>query len=112
MSTHKTIGNFINGEWSTGSLKTTQNINPATEQSIGEVVVSTKAEVEDWKTRDPITTFVQRLQAQGLLSDADVATIEREVAREIGEAVAFAEAGAWEPVEDLARFVYSERRTE
>jgi alpha-ketoglutaric semialdehyde dehydrogenase len=43
---HKTIGNLINGEWSTGSLKTTQNINPATEQSIGEVVVSTKTEVE------------------------------------------------------------------
>ncbi len=46
MSSHKTIGNFINGEWSVGSLKTTHNINPATEQSIGEVVVSTKAEVE------------------------------------------------------------------
>jgi aldehyde dehydrogenase (NAD+) len=43
---HKTIGNFINGEWSIGSLKTTANINPATEQSIGEVVVSTKTEVE------------------------------------------------------------------
>ncbi len=46
MNGHKTIGNFINGEWSVGSLKTTHNINPATEQSIGEVVVSTKAEVE------------------------------------------------------------------
>jgi TPP-dependent pyruvate/acetoin dehydrogenase alpha subunit len=70
-----------------------------------------KAEVEEWKTRDPIATFVQRLQAQGLLSEADVATIEREVAREIDAAVAFAEAGGWEPVADLARFVYSERRT-
>ncbi len=46
MNTHKPIGNLINGEWSTGSLKTTANINPATEQSLGEVVVSTKAEVE------------------------------------------------------------------
>ena len=36
-------------------------------------------------------------------------TIEREVAAEIDEAVAFAEAGTWEPVEDLTRFVYSER---
>jgi pyruvate dehydrogenase E1 component alpha subunit len=70
-----------------------------------------KAEVEEWKTRDPIATFVQRLQEQGALNDADVASIEREVAREIDEAVAFAEAGTWEPVEELTRFVYSERRT-
>jgi pyruvate dehydrogenase E1 component alpha subunit len=70
-----------------------------------------KAEVEEWKTRDPIATFVQRLQEQGLLDDADVASLEREVAQEIAAAVAFAEAGAWEPVEDLTRFVYSERRT-
>ena len=32
--------------------------------------------------------------------------IEAEVAAEIAEAVAFAEAGPWEPVEDLTRFVY------
>jgi pyruvate dehydrogenase E1 component alpha subunit len=70
-----------------------------------------KAEVEEWKTRDPIATFVQRLQQQGLLNDADVASLEPEVAQEIAAAVAFAEAGTWEPVEDLTRFVYSERRT-
>jgi pyruvate dehydrogenase E1 component alpha subunit/2-oxoisovalerate dehydrogenase E1 component len=70
-----------------------------------------KAEVEEWKQHDPITAFVQRLQEQGLLSDADCANIEREVAGEIDAAVAFAEAGTWEPVEDLTRFVYSERRT-
>jgi pyruvate dehydrogenase E1 component alpha subunit len=69
-----------------------------------------KAEVEAWKTRDPIATLVQRLQGQGLLNEADVESIECEVAREIAEAVAFAEAGTWEPVEDLTRFVYSERR--
>ena len=45
-NTHKTIGNFINGEWMTGSLKTIKNIDPATGESIGEVVVSSKAEVE------------------------------------------------------------------
>jgi TPP-dependent pyruvate/acetoin dehydrogenase alpha subunit len=36
--------------------------------------------------------------------------IEHRVAAEIEDAVAFAEAGTWEPVEDLTRFVYSERR--
>jgi TPP-dependent pyruvate/acetoin dehydrogenase alpha subunit len=69
-----------------------------------------RAEVEEWRKRDPITTFVQRLKAQNLLSDDDIKAIERDVTREIDEAVAFAEAGTWEPVEDLTRFVYSERR--
>jgi pyruvate dehydrogenase E1 component alpha subunit/2-oxoisovalerate dehydrogenase E1 component len=66
-------------------------------------------EVEAWKQRDPITTFAQRLKTQGLLSDADLERIERDVAHEVDDAVAFAEAGTWEPLEDLARFVYSER---
>ena len=39
---------------------------------------------------------------------ADYEAVEREVAREIDDAVAFAEAGTWEPVADLTRFVYSE----
>jgi TPP-dependent pyruvate/acetoin dehydrogenase alpha subunit len=34
--------------------------------------------------------------------------MEEEVAREIAKSVEFAEAGRWEPVEDLTRFVYSE----
>lgn len=71
----------------------------------------TRAEVEEWKKRCPIETFTQRLKAEGLMSDADLAGIEREVAREVDEAVAFAEACTWEPVEDLTRFVMSERRT-
>ena len=38
--------------------------------------------------------------------------LEAEVASEVDERVAFAEAGTWEPVEDLTRFVYSERSSE
>jgi pyruvate dehydrogenase E1 component alpha subunit/2-oxoisovalerate dehydrogenase E1 component len=68
-----------------------------------------KDEVEAWKQRDPITTFVQRMKELELLSDADLERIERDVAHEVDEAVAFAEAGTWEPLEDLTRFVYSER---
>jgi alpha-ketoglutaric semialdehyde dehydrogenase len=45
-NTHKTIGNFINGEWMTGSLKTIQNVDPASGEPLGDVVVSSKAEVE------------------------------------------------------------------
>jgi TPP-dependent pyruvate/acetoin dehydrogenase alpha subunit len=70
----------------------------------------TKDEVEEWKKQDPIATFTQYLKEQGLLGPEDLQEIEREVAFEIEAAVDFAEAGTWEPVEDLTRFVYSERR--
>jgi TPP-dependent pyruvate/acetoin dehydrogenase alpha subunit len=67
----------------------------------------TKEEVEQWKTRDPVSTFADRAREWGLLSDADLAAIEAEVAREIDAAVRVAEDGPWEPVEDLARDVYT-----
>ena len=67
-----------------------------------------KAEVEDWKERDPIATFVDRMQAENLLDASDREELEQEAAQEIEEAVTFAEDGTWEPVEDLTRFVYSE----
>ena len=67
-----------------------------------------KQEVEEWKKRDPITTFQALLEAQGLLMPADVQRMEDEVAAEVAAAVDSAEAGTWEPVEELTRFVYSE----
>ena len=70
-----------------------------------------KAEVEEWKKHGPIVTFVKRLKDQGLLNDADLDEINRKIGAEIEEAVAFAEVGTKEPVEDLTRFVYSERRS-
>jgi pyruvate dehydrogenase E1 component alpha subunit len=71
-----------------------------------------KTEVEDWKKRCPIETFSKTIKTEGLLTDKDRQVIEGEAAKEIKEAVAFAEACTWEPVEDLARFVTSERRSE
>ena len=44
----------------------------------------------------------------GGLDDRLLAEMEEAVAAEIDEAVAFAEAGTLEPVEDLTRFVQSE----
>jgi TPP-dependent pyruvate/acetoin dehydrogenase alpha subunit len=68
-----------------------------------------KTEVDTWRQRCPIATFTQVLQDQGTLGEADVEELERQVATEVEAAVAFAEAGTWEPVADLTRFVYSER---
>ncbi|MFB2772404.1 pyruvate dehydrogenase (acetyl-transferring) E1 component subunit alpha [Pelatocladus sp. BLCC-F211] len=68
-----------------------------------------KAEVELWKQRCPIETFAKRLKEQGVLSDPEWEAMEQEVALEIENAIAFAEAGTWEPTAELTRFVYSER---
>jgi pyruvate dehydrogenase E1 component alpha subunit len=68
-----------------------------------------KAEVERWKTRDPITTFVTRMQAQGTLAPDVMATLEEEVTAEIDAAVAFGDAADLEPIADLTRFVHTER---
>jgi pyruvate dehydrogenase E1 component alpha subunit len=67
-----------------------------------------KAEVEEWKKRCPIDTFSDRLREAGLLTDGELAEIDAVVDAEIDAAIEFAEAGSWEPVEDLTRFVYSE----
>jgi pyruvate dehydrogenase E1 component alpha subunit len=64
-----------------------------------------KEEIEEWKKRDPISLFESRLREWGLLTEADRARIEKEVAAEIDEAVRFAEASPFEPVEELLKDV-------
>jgi pyruvate dehydrogenase E1 component alpha subunit len=67
----------------------------------------TKEEVEEWKRRDPIPTFVARLREQALLTDAELAALAAAIETDIEAAVAFAEAAPWEPVEDLAKDVHT-----
>ena len=68
----------------------------------------TKEEIERWKQHDPIPALTARLQADGLLTDEDVEQLEQSIALDIEEAIAFAEAGTLEPVDELDRFVYYE----
>lgn len=68
-----------------------------------------KTEIEEWKKRDPIQRFEDWAKNAGLMHAADVEAIEKNVRREIGEAVAFAEAAPWESVEDLIRDVHTPR---
>ncbi len=67
-----------------------------------------KAEIEEWKKHGPVLRFREWMQSTGVLHDDDLAEMETRVAKEIDEAVAFAEAGTWEPVETLTRDVYTE----
>ncbi|HVO29646.1 MAG TPA: pyruvate dehydrogenase (acetyl-transferring) E1 component subunit alpha [bacterium] len=69
-----------------------------------------KSEVEEWKKRDPLPLFVAAASAAGLVSDADLPALEASVAAEVAEAIHRAETAPIEPVEDLARDVYTEVR--
>jgi len=67
----------------------------------------TKDEVAQWKQRDPIVLWTERMRSAGMLNDADVSALEREVGQEITQAVAAAESGPWEAESELLRFVDS-----
>ncbi|MGE0552822.1 MAG: pyruvate dehydrogenase (acetyl-transferring) E1 component subunit alpha [Gemmatimonadales bacterium] len=69
----------------------------------------TKAEVEEWKQRDPIPAWRARLEEQGLLSPGDVERIEGEIEAELKRAVEFAEASPWESYPEMARDVCTPR---
>jgi len=66
-----------------------------------------KREVEEWKTRGPLHTFSARLKAEGKLTEEQFLALDRDVGAEVDRAVAFAEAGNWEPVEDLTSDLYT-----
>jgi pyruvate dehydrogenase E1 component alpha subunit len=68
-----------------------------------------KSEVEAWRHKEPIVRFQGWLQTNHMVHQDDVSRIEAEIDAEIAQAVAFAEAGTWEPIEQLTRFTYADR---
>jgi pyruvate dehydrogenase E1 component alpha subunit len=69
-----------------------------------------KAEIEAWKKRGPIHNLTNRLKAEGRLAEDEFVAIDNAAMKEVDAAAAFAEAGTWEPIEDLARDLYTESR--
>jgi pyruvate dehydrogenase E1 component alpha subunit len=69
-----------------------------------------KEEVERWRGRDPIPALERVLVEAGLARPADLDRIREEASAEVEDAIAFAEASPWEPVEDLLRDVVAPER--
>jgi len=67
-----------------------------------------KSEIETWKQKDPIILLTEKLRSHYDLTDRELESLEESALEELNAAVAFAEEGHWEPVEDLYKFVYSE----
>ena len=71
-------------------------------------VYRTKEEVDREKERDPIKLFRERCLKGGVLTEAEVRTLEKEVNDLVDEAVAFADASHEPPLEWLTAEVYKE----
>lgn len=65
----------------------------------------TRDEIEGWKHLDPIGRLRSWMLAHHQASDAELAAIDASIAAEIDAAVAFAEAGTLEAVDELERYV-------
>jgi len=68
-----------------------------------------KGEIEAWREKGPIERLQKWLEDNRMIKPEELAQMEREVDEEIAEAVAYAEAGALEPVSEVERFVTMER---
>src|SRR6266849_4392728 len=71
-------------------------------------IYRTKEEVEREKQRDPIVLFSERCLKDGALTEADLKLIEKAVADQVDEAVAFAEASPEPPPDELFTDVYKD----
>ncbi|HUG38020.1 MAG TPA: pyruvate dehydrogenase (acetyl-transferring) E1 component subunit alpha [Candidatus Limnocylindrales bacterium] len=71
-------------------------------------VYRSKEEVEQEKQRDPIVSFSEFCLKQGIVTDADVKAIEKDVYDLVDEAVAFADASPEPPPEWLFTDVYKD----
>jgi pyruvate dehydrogenase E1 component alpha subunit len=71
-------------------------------------VYRTREEVEREKLRDPIVVFRERCLKTGVLDEADVKAIEKDVNDVVDDAVAFAEASPEPPLEDLFTDIYKD----
>jgi 2-oxoisovalerate dehydrogenase E1 component len=69
-----------------------------------------KAEVREWRKRDPVARFREWLVSNNLLHEEEIAALEAEVEQEVANAVAAAEQAPWEPVDELERHVTAETR--
>jgi len=71
-------------------------------------VYRTKEEVEKEKLRDPIVLFRDKILSAGLLSEADIRAVEKDISDRVDEAVAYADASQEPPGEWLFTDIYKE----
>jgi len=74
-------------------------------------VLAELARAPNARFREIMSVLVRHLHdfvREAKLTEEEFLDLDRKVGAEVDQAVAFAESGAWEPVEDLARYLYAE----
>jgi pyruvate dehydrogenase E1 component alpha subunit len=66
----------------------------------------TKAEVEEEKKLDPLIVFAELLKSENVMNDDHIEAAEKQIKREVEEAVEFAENSPEPPLEELFNDVY------
>jgi pyruvate dehydrogenase E1 component alpha subunit len=66
----------------------------------------TKEQVEQWRARDPLLTFGDRLTAEGVITEDERTAMDAEAVARVDDAVAFADASPHPPPESLYDDVY------
>lgn len=77
-------------------------------EGMGDFTYRTRAEVEEWKSRDPIQLWRQSLIAQGQATESELDAIDAEVKRLVEDARQFAEDSPWPDPATATRHVYHE----
>src|SRR4051794_24183856 len=66
----------------------------------------TKEEVEEWRGRDPIVSFRERLEKEGALEEGDFDKFDEKVMKVVDEAVEFADNSAFPDLDSLYDDIY------
>jgi len=67
----------------------------------------TKEEVEAHRKRDPILLWQEKLKADGIITEEQIATMDKEVVAEVQDAYDFADAAEDPELEELYADVYA-----
>lgn len=68
----------------------------------------TEEEFDHWKQKDPMAAYEQQVRDGGIIADAELGAMRREIAAEIDSAVAFAKSSPFPDASEMATFTYAE----
>lgn len=66
----------------------------------------TKEEVEEYKRRDPIETIKEKILANGIAKEEEIAAIDAKVKQQVEESVKFAEESPWPDASEIYTDIY------
>lgn len=67
----------------------------------------TRDEEKEWKKRDPIVNFQERLLKEGILTEEEIKAVEEETKQEVAEATVFAKESPFPPPEELYQDIFA-----